>query len=191
MYGSAYTGKSARRINLTHNLFVWPCSVLRAQPARIESGPNMTVVIILLEPPLKHYGKWLRNLIHFVVDLWRKIVYPSLFNPQTRIGIQVFVRIKPSCIFRKTRPPDSERADPKFNMWFCLFDAIRELLHQDIHIFPPPVSSRKCVSVLLCNLPALLVRKIGPVCVRRVGIKIVIKMNTSDIGALHNVHNDR
>src|SRR5690625_3218393 len=99
----------------------------------------MTLIQVLLRPPLQHDRKWLRGLLYTAVELGRKIVQPSLSQPVTGIGIEIFLRIDSCRVFRVTGPPESEWAAPELYIRLVLVDADGEFADHLVYILPSPV----------------------------------------------------
>src|SRR5690625_1332687 len=138
----------------------------------------MTLIQVLLRPPLQHDRKWLRGLLYTVVELGSKIVQPSLSQPVTGIGIEIFISIKSCSVFRVTGTPDSEWADPELYIRLDLLDPHGEFADRLVYILPSPVCSGKLISIFLCSFPTLPVREISTVCIGGIRIEVVINIST-------------
>src|SRR5690625_810560 len=149
----------------------------------------MTLIQVLLRPPLQHDRKWLRGLLYTVVELGSKIVQPSLSQPVTGIGIEIFISIKSCSVFRVTGTPDSKWADPELYIRLDLLDPDGELTDQLVYILSSPIRSGKLISIFLCSFPTLPVREISTVCIGGIRIEVVIKMNTVYIVAFNDIQN--
>src|SRR5690625_3330223 len=99
----------------------------------------MTLIQVLLRPPLQHDRKWLRGLLYTVVELGSKIVKVSLSEPWTRNGIEIFISIKCCSVFQVTGTPDSKWADPELYIRLDLLDPDGEFADQLVYILPSPV----------------------------------------------------
>src|SRR5690625_4636705 len=96
----------------------------------------MTLIQVLLRPPLKHDRKWLRGLLYTVVELGSKIVLPPLSQPVTGIGIEIFINIAFCSVFRITGTSDSKCADTELYIRLDLIDADVEFVDQLVYILP-------------------------------------------------------
>src|SRR5690625_1414268 len=99
----------------------------------------MTLIHVLLRPPLQHDRKWQRGLLYTAVELGRKTVQPYLSQPATGIGIADYISIKSCSVFRVTGTPDSEWADPELYIRLDLLDPDGEFADQLVYILPSPV----------------------------------------------------
>src|SRR5690625_3805377 len=99
----------------------------------------MTLIQVLLRPPLQQDRTYLRGSLSTVLELGGTIVQPSLSQPVTGIGIEIFISIKSCSVFRVTGTPDSKWADPELYIRLDLLDPDGEFADQLVYILPSPV----------------------------------------------------
>ena len=103
--------------------------------------------------------------------------------------LDVYKRQRHIC--RKSRLPNSEWGNSKFDVRFFGFYFIVNSFDEFVYISTTPICTRQSSARIFVNSPSFIIRKISSAVVFFVRIKIVVNMNRIDIITFHQVFDDR
>src|ERR1041385_2601041 len=162
------------------------------------SRPDMTVLVVLPDPPVQQDRIWLIRRRNLPIKLWGVVIAPALVEPKLCICIKLVVLVESFHDRRISRPPDSKRTDAELNPLFLRLCAFINLLDEKIHLRSPPVVAGEFAASLEIFLPSWFIWEIGILDalrrrlleVVRIRIEIVVHVDAVDVIPMDDVCED-
>ena len=169
----------------------FPAAIIGVGSAGVESGPDVAILVVHLDPVVEKDGIGLRGLLDWPVELGREVVAPALFEPLFGVGVELGVLVDSGFdAFGDAGAIDAEGGDSELDVALLALDFFVELLDEVVDVFASPVIFVEALAVLgvaggVGEIDLLLV-----FVENWVGVEVVVDVDAVDVVALDDVDHD-
>ena len=181
----------AREADLVADFLGFPGTSGGVGSACVESGPDVALLVVDLDPVVEEDGVGLGGLGDWPVELGRVVVAPAFFEPLFGVGVELCVLVNSGFDgFGDAGAVDAEGGDSELDVALLALDFFVELLDEVVDVFATPVVFVHSFAVLgvaggVGEVDFLLVFVED-----WVGVEVVVYVDAVDVVAFDDVDHD-